>query len=135
MLPGSRKGDGCSGCRDGAELRCRCSKLVVLHYPHHHWGPRFLGGKSGYPMGSVSCLPSRLQWEGVWVSSCVFLFPVVSTFLWVKHLLPLNTFGITIAIIRHILSHCFLCSVKCYVYPWSLLFSLLYQKRWWGEGK
>lgn len=79
-------------------------------------GALVLGGKAGHPTGSVPRLPSPLQWEGVWVSLCVFLFPMVNTLLWVKHLLPLYTFGI-VGIIRHVLFHCFFLSLKCCLNP------------------
>lgn len=113
VLPGSRKGDDCPGCRDPGRAKVwvwqACSALSTSSQ-----GALVLGGKAGHPIGSVPRLLSRLQWEGVWVSPCVFLFPVVNTFLWVKHLLPLYTFGI-VGIIRHVLFYCFFLSLKYYL--------------------
>lgn len=109
----AEKGDDCPGCRDPGRAKVwvwqACSALSTSSQ-----GALVLRGKAGRPIGSVPRLLSRLQWEGVWVSPCVFLFPVVNTFLWVKHLLPLYTFGI-VGIIRHVLFHCFFLSLKYYL--------------------
>lgn len=116
VLPGSTKVDGCPGCREGAELRCGRGKLVFYTITSS-LGALVLGGKAGYPAGSLPLLPSPVKWEGVWVSPCV-VFPSGEYLLWVRHFLPLYTFGIKIVvIIRHVLFHCFLLSVKCYLNP------------------
>lgn len=48
-------------------------QACVLYY-HIITGALVLGGKAGYPAGSLPLLPSPVKWEGVWVSPCVF-FP------------------------------------------------------------
>lgn len=116
VLPGSTKADGCPGCREGAELRCGRGKLVFYTITSS-LGPWFWEEKLGIPLEVCHfCLP--LSSGRVFGSAPVCFFPMVNTFLWVRHFLPLYPFDIKIVvIIRPVLFHCFLLSVKCYLNP------------------
>lgn len=79
-----------------------------------------------------------LSGEAMWVRlihAIMVLFLVLSTFLWVKHVLFLDTFAINIAVVMvHVLFHCFVLSINCYLNPWSLLLSLRLPEEVGGRG-